>query len=89
MHQIAAGIIKSAIQTNLSRVHVGIAGKAGASEALALNLTCSLDPLGDDTGRLSQAEIGQFLIIHPGHIHMDINAVQQGTGDAMLILCDR
>jgi hypothetical protein len=42
-------------------------------------------PLLNDCGGLTQALVTQFLLLDTRHLDVDVNAVKQGTGDALLV----
>jgi hypothetical protein len=42
----------------------------------------------NDSRRISQAHIAQFFVLNAWNFNVDVNAVQQGTGDAFLVFSD-
>jgi hypothetical protein len=42
----------------------------------------------DVCGGLALAAVGALIVIYAWHLDMDIDAVEEGTGDALLVLGD-
>jgi hypothetical protein len=45
-------------------------------------------PATESSRRLAQPLVGQLLVLHPGNLDVDVDAVQEGTGDALLVAAD-
>ncbi len=87
-HQAAAGIIQNAERANFRRAHIRVASDRAVREALALALAGRFHPRAYGRRGFPQARVAQFLVFHPRHLDMDVNAVEQRAGDAFLILSD-
>ena len=57
-------------------------------KALALALAGRFDPLAHGLGRFARRAVAELLVIHPRHLDVDVDAVQQRAGDALLVLGD-
>ena len=53
--------------------------------ALLLHAAGGFHPFADIHGRLSPLAGGQCFVVHQRHLHMEINAVQQRSADALTI----
>ena len=78
-----------AVLAHLLRSHLGIAGQLGAIEALQLHLPRSLHPLPDGGRGFGAGGAGQLVVLDSGHLDMDVDAIEQGTGEAALVAQDR
>jgi len=54
-------------------------------ETIALNLSGSFHAFLDGRGRFARALVAQFLVLEARHFDMHVDAVDQGTGDALLV----
>ena len=68
--------------------HFGITSSFGAFETLQLDFASGLDALTNGCRGLNLSFIGQLLIIYAGNLDVDVNAVEQGTTDALLVAYD-
>jgi hypothetical protein len=59
-----------------------------ALKALALALARGLHPFAEGSRRFAQPLIRELLILHAGYLNVDIDAVQEGAGDAFLVTAD-
>ena len=57
------------------------------SKAL-LDATGGLDPLADLRRRLTETVVGELLVLNSRDLDVDVDAVEQGTGDALLVAGD-
>ncbi len=55
---------------------------------LALDLAGSFDAFLDCRGWLAQALVAQFIVFYARHLNVDVDAVEQGAGDALLVFRD-
>jgi len=73
---------------HLASAHPSVHACSGAGQARALSLTCRLDPSADDRRGLASSprEIG---IGHGGHLEVEIDPVEERTGEPGEVLLDR
>jgi hypothetical protein len=64
---------------------MGITKIQVAGEPIPLNLPCGLNPAPYYHAALSFGGIVQFKIMHPGNFDLQIETVQQGTGNSGLV----
>ena len=57
-------------------------------KAIPLALAGSLHPLLDRSGRLTQTLVAQLVILYAWHLDVDVDAVEQRAGDALLVFGD-
>jgi hypothetical protein len=76
-HQAAPRLIEPAQPPYLARPHVGVAGQGCPLEALALGLPGALHAAADDLGGLAQPVVGQFVVVDPRDLDVDIDVVKQ------------
>jgi len=50
-----------------------------------LNIACGLNSFTNYIARFAQAISNQLFIIHARHLNVDVNTIQQWTGDVVLI----
>ena len=86
--QTLAFILQPAILPDLPHPHVGIADNVRRAvwwESFVLYLTCQLDSCTNSLGGFSQSITAQLFIIHTRHFDMNIDPIQHGTGNALLV----
>jgi hypothetical protein len=83
--QAAGGIVQGAVFAYFGGAHIGIAGEIGAGETLALDLAGGFDAGAHGLGGFTQAGIAQFFIFHARDVDVNVNAVEERTGDALLV----
>jgi len=76
------------VHAHIAHAHIGVAGEWCAGESPRLPLACYLHSLPDDLSRLARARVGEFVVVHPRNIQMDIYAVEQRAADLVLIAAD-
>src|SRR5690348_10768903 len=64
------------------------AGPISALAVMRLPLARRLHPRAHDLGALALAPVGQLLVLHARHLHVDVDAIQQRTADALLVAGD-
>lgn len=82
------GGVHEAVFANLRRPHVGVAGDAGAGEALRLTLAGGLYTGANIHRALAVAGIGELFILDAGYLDVDIDSIQQGAGETFLVAGD-
>lgn len=82
LHQLLPGGVQPAVLPDHGRGHIGIAGDAGALIAPLLHLSGGVDPAADLLRALRLLLAAHGLVLHRRHLHVHIDAVQQGAGDA-------
>src|SRR5579875_3264258 len=60
--------------------------RQGLGETLGLDLACTANALANDFGAFSGVGGKQLLFGEAGHLHMEVNAVEQGAGDSFKVL---
>lgn len=69
--------------------HGGIAGDAGFPEPPGLDVACLHDTQADGLGLLSAGGLGgKFLEVDQRHFDVEVDAVEQGAGDALAVVLD-
>ena len=87
--QRLAGCVQIAICSYLGGVHLGIACYAlHAFEALSLTVAGSLHARADGGRGLTLAVVGELFVVHSGHFYVDVDAVEQGSRDLLLVAQD-
>ena len=84
-HQPLPRFIQHPILPHLRRSHVPIALQRSARKTLALPFPRPLDPFPNLDRGLAQPVPGEFVVLHPRHFDVNIDAVQQWTGDSFLV----
>jgi hypothetical protein len=87
-HQRHAGVVELAMDAHISRAHVGVAGNIGAMEAVTLALAGGFDPVADGFRGFTEALVGELFVGDARDLHVDIDAVEQGPGDTLLVADD-
>jgi len=87
-HQGVAVLLQAAEFPHFGGAHLGVAADVERGEARGLSLPRPHDALPDDGGGFSQALAAQFLVFHPRDFDVNVNAVQQRPGDALLVVAD-
>jgi hypothetical protein len=86
MASSSAAWLRPAGRTRAPRpAHVGIRAQACALEALDLERSGQGDTLANGVRRLTQLLPKELLVVDAWHVHMDVDAVEQRTGDALLV----
>ena len=73
---------------DLPRPHIGIAGHAQRCQPCTLAVARGFHPGADGGGGFAQRGIGEFVVFHAGHLDVQVNAVQERTGDALAVALD-
>jgi len=96
LHQGTAGIVELAKQAHFGRVHIGIAQNLVfgfnfsslvfcSQESRPLNIARRFYPLAHDRLRFTQALFAELVIFYPRHLDVDVDTVEQWTGNALLV----
>ncbi len=89
LQQLLPGGVCLATLPHLRRPHLRVTRQLRPPEALQLPFPRCLHPATYRLRAFYIALIGQFLIINAGHLHMNIDAVQQWAADALLVARNR
>ena len=82
-------LVEAAVFADLGMVHPCVAGDLSEStEALGLNRTSLEDPLPHLEGRLGRRGIDEIPVFHRGSLDMQVDAVEQGSGDFSPVALD-
>ncbi len=83
--QRLSGIVQRCVLAQLLRSHVSIRQQTAAGEARCLDLARPLHALPDGSGELARTAIGKLLVGNAGDFEVDVDAVQQGSADPLLV----
>ena len=86
--QAPPGLIHLGVLPYLGWPHVGVARYTSVAEPLALCLSRSLQAGPNRLRWLPQAVIGQLVIVYRGYVDVDVDAVEQGSEEALLVAAD-
>lgn len=88
LQQRAARLIQLTGLPHLGRAHISVARQARAGEAALLDATRRLDARADGCRRLAEPHGRQLLVLDARHVHVDVDAVEHGPADAVLVARD-
>lgn len=81
-----------AVAPHLLRFHLGVAGRSGSRKPCELDLPGSPGtpwlPLPDRCRRLRHALPGELVVLYCWHLDMDVDTIQEGSGEAALVAQD-
>ena len=80
LQQLLPRVVDRAEATDVAGLHVRIGVQAQGDEALALDLPCSLDTGADRRRGFAVNRVGQVAVRHAWHFDVQVNTVEQGTG---------
>ena len=77
--------IDVAVRFDMAAAHLGVAVELGSGKSPGLYFPCPGNPLANISRRLGTGFIHEVLVRHGRHLHMNIDAVQQRSGDLRAI----
>jgi len=89
LHQLLTFPIQFAKTTKRARGHLGVAENAERLETARLALPRSQDALPDGRRFFALLVLGQFFVFHGRNLDMQIDSVEQRTGDARKVTLDQ
>ena len=77
------------MKPQIARAHLRVAEERHPREARELRLARTIDALANRDRRLPRDAIGQVLVLHRGHLDVDVDAIEQRARDARAIALNR
>jgi hypothetical protein len=89
LQDVLSGLIDLAVFPDLPGFHVRVAEHPRLSfEAAQLHIPGLVDPAADFVGRFPLTHSRKLIMLERGHVHMDVDAVQERTGDLGAVMGD-
>ena len=80
--------VELAVAADLPRGHGGVGARLGPAEAAFLTFPRLDDAFADAGGGFAGGAVGKFAVFDQRDFHMEVDAVQQGSGDSLEIVFD-
>ncbi len=89
-HQALTFRLELAKLSYLADAHIGVAedvgvGRLGVGKSVVLNISGGLHALADGLAGFAKFIPAEFFVIDSGHFDVDVDAVEQWTGDSFLV----
>lgn len=82
LEQLVSGLVHDAELADVAGLHLAVGVQAVGFQSRALQLSSGLDPGADGGGGFAVDRVGEILVRHAGHLDMQVDAVEQRTGEA-------
>ena len=82
LQQFVSGLVHRTELADVAGLHLAVGVQAEGFQPLPLQLPGGFDPGADGGGGFAVDGIGEILVRHPGNFDMQVDAVEQRTGEA-------